>query len=99
METQFSYSYIYGYQQSRQRNDEWAGYLQLNVPINEGWSLIGRGETFTPRDSKTSQQNEVFGTNYRPNNARAWKLGYLLAKGRTGTHLNEGIYDSFGVMF
>jgi hypothetical protein len=99
LESQFSYNQIYGNQQSRQRNNEWAGYLQLNVPITEDWSLIGRGETFTPRDSNTSQQNAVFGTNYRPNSALVWKLEYLLVKGGTGTHLNEGIYASFGVMF
>jgi hypothetical protein len=99
LETQFSYNQIYGNQQSRQRNNEWAGYLQLSVPVTEEWSLIGRGETFTPRDAKTSQQNAVFGTNYRPNQAIVWKLEYLLVKGVSDTNLNEGIYASFGVMF
>ncbi len=99
LETQFSYNRIYGNQQSRQRNNEWSGYLQLSVPVTDEWSLTGRGESFTPRDAKTSQQNAVFGTNYRPNQAIVWKLEYLLVKGGTGTNLNEGIYASFGVIF
>lgn len=97
-ETQASYNQIYG-NQHRQRNNEWGGYLQLSVPVMEDWSLVGRGETFTARDAKTSQQNAVFGVNYRPNAALVWKLEYLLVKGATGTPLNEGIYTSFGVMF
>jgi hypothetical protein len=99
VETQVSYNQIYG-NQNRQRNNEWGGYLQLSVPITEDWSLVGRGESFTARDAKTSQQNAVLGINYRPNAALVWKLEYLLVDGNTtGTPLNEGIYTSVGVMF
>lgn len=98
LEMQASYNQIYGNKGNRQRNDEWGGYLQLSVPVIEDWSLIGRGETFTMRDVQTSQQNAVFGANYRPNAAMVWKLEYLFVTGAT-TNLNEGIYGSFGVMF
>ena len=101
VETQASYNQIVG-TQPRQRNNEWGGYVQLSVPITEDWSLVGRGETFTGRDAKTSQQNAVLGVNYRPNTALVWKLEYLLVEGATtGTPppLNEGLYASFGVMF
>jgi hypothetical protein len=99
VETQASYNQIYGNQaHNRLRNNEWGGYLQLSIPITDEWSLVGRGETFSARDAKTSQQNAVFGTNYRPNTAMIWKLEYLVVKGES-TVLNEGVYASFGVMF
>jgi hypothetical protein len=98
LEMQASYNRIVGNPKIRQRNDEWGGYLQLTVPVIDDWSLIGRGETFTARDAKSSQQNAVFGINYRPNAALVWKLEYLFVKGAT-TNLNEGVYGSFGVMF
>lgn len=98
VEMQASYNHIVGNQTTRQRNNEWDGYLQLIVPVAEDWSLVGRGETVTLRDVKNSQQNAVFGVNYRPDPALVWKLEYLLVKGGV-TNLNEGVYASFGVMF
>ena len=98
LEMQTSYNRIVGNPKIRQRNDEWGGYLQLTVPVIDDWSLIGRGETFTARGAKSSQQNAVFAVNYRPNAALVWKLEYLFVKGAT-TNLNEGVYTSFGVMF
>gem|GEM_PF-264367 len=96
--SQIFYASIYGSEIKRRHNQEWGGYLQLVTPITDHWSLVGRGETFNQRDAIESQQNAVFGINYRSRSSLVWKLEYVLHKG-ADLGINKGVFGSFGVMF
>jgi len=98
LSSQIFYASVYGAEIKRRRNHEWVGYLQLVAPITERWSLVGRGETFTQRDAIESQQNAVFGVNYRTQTTVVWKLEYVLHRG-ANLGINEGVFGSFGMMF
>ncbi len=98
LSSQIFYASIYGSEIKRRYNDEWGGYLQLVTPVTERWSLVGRGETFKQRDAIESQQNAVFGINYRTYNTVVWKLEYVLHRG-ADLGINEGVFGSFGVIF
>ncbi len=96
--SQIFYAAVHGAESKRRRNHDWGGYLQLVAPITEQWSVVGRGETFSQRDAIESQQNAVFGFNFRTQNALVWKLEYVLHRG-ANLGINEGVFGSFGVMF
>jgi len=96
--TQFFYATIAGNELTRQRNEEWGGYVQVHAFLNEQWSLVGRSEVFMQRDANQAHYNTVLGMNYRPQNAMVWKLEYVLQRGAV-LNLPEGVYGSFGVMF
>lgn len=96
--SQVSYIVITGTEKMRKRNYERAGFLQFVLPIKEGWAGVIRGETFLHRDSIKSQKTILFGVNYRPNNAVAWKFEYVSHYGEK-LKIQQGFYGSFGIMF
>ncbi len=96
--TQFFYATIAGSDITRQRNEEWGGYVQVHATINEQWSLVGRSEVFMQRAANKAHYNTVLGINYRPYSVIVWKLEYVLQRGAV-LNLPEGVYGSLGTMF
>jgi len=96
--SQIFYASISGSQSSRKRDFEKGGFVQLRIPVAEKWAIIGRGETFTQRDTTGTHNNALLGINYRPHDAMVWKLEYVTQNG-TPLNIYQGVFGSFGIMF
>ncbi len=98
LETEMSWTSIANPLPGRVRDSEFGGYIQGAYEVFTNWFAVGRAEVFKDRNVQKTSRNFVFGVNYRPNPAIAWKLEYVEQSG-ADLGISSGVIASFNVLF
>jgi hypothetical protein len=82
----------------RQHGNDWGGYVQMEVPIIDKFSLITRYEHFEFAEKTKAMNAELGGIVYRPVPSLSFKLEWQQTQGST-SHNQTGLYSSVAVLF